>query len=94
MNQHIFAVYDSKSEMFMQPMFFKAKGEAIRAFADESNREKSAICIHPEDYTLFHIGEYNVETGLITPLTTPTSMGLATEYKKEDMQQTLFNPQD
>lgn len=86
MKQNVMAVYDSKAEMFNQPIFFKAKGEAIRAFSDEVNRDKSAMNAHPEDYTLFLIGEYDVESGLLTPLMTPTSMGLATEYLKEEPQ--------
>lgn len=83
MKQHVLAVYDSKAELFQQPIFFKAKGEAIRAFADEVNRDKSPMKNHPEDYTLFNIGSYDVESGLLTPLTTPTSLGLAIDYLKE-----------
>ncbi len=86
MKQYIIAVFDSKAEIFNQPMFLKAKGEAIRAFSDEVNRKDSPMNNHPEDYTLFEIGQYNVETGLIVPLKTPTSLGLATEYLKEDPQ--------
>jgi hypothetical protein len=70
MKQKVFSVYDSKAEMFNQPMFFKATPEALRAFGDEANRTESAIHKHPDDYTLFEIGEFNVETGLLTPLTT------------------------
>ncbi len=86
MKQLIFAVYDSKSEMFNQPMFLKAKGEAIRAFSDEANRPDSAIYKHPGDYTLFCIGDYNVDTGLLVPLPTPTSLGLAIEYQERAME--------
>ncbi len=82
MKQFVFAVYDSKSEMFNQPMFFKAKGEAIRAFQDEANRPESAIFKHPGDYTLFLIGDYNIDTGLLTPMSTPTSLGLGLEYQQ------------
>lgn len=83
MIQHVLSVYDSKAEMFNQPMFFKAKGEAIRAFADEANREGSAVGAHPEDYTLFVIGEFDPESGYISQLKTPISLGLAIEYLKE-----------
>lgn len=67
MKQYIFAVYDTKASMFNQPMFFKAKPEALRAFQDECNRAESAINHHPEDYSLFLLGEYDLESGLITP---------------------------
>ncbi len=85
MKQFVFAVYDSKSEMFNQPMFFKAKGEALRAFTDEANREDSAIFKHPGDYTLFLIGDYNVDTGLLTPMPTPVSLGLGLEYQENNI---------
>lgn len=85
MKQLVMSVYDSKAEMFNQPMFFKAKGEAIRAFIDEVNREGSALKMHPEDYTLFNIGEFDVEIGLLTPLNTPQSLGLATDYVEQTL---------
>ncbi len=86
MKQYVFAVFDSKSEMFNQPMFFKAKGEALRAFEDEANRPDSAIFKHPGDYTLFLIGDYNVDTGLLTPMPTPTSLGLGVEFQNPENQ--------
>lgn len=92
MKQHVLAVYDSKSEMFNQPMFFKAKPEALRAFSDEANRAESALYHHPEDYTLFLIGEFDVETALLTPLTTPVSLGIAIEFKKENPTPDMFAP--
>lgn len=92
MKQFIFAVYDSKAEIFNQPMFFKGKGEALRAFSDEANRQESAIFKHPGDYTLMLLGEYDVETGLLTPLPTPQSLGLGLEYQKEIQQDNLVMP--
>lgn len=94
MKQNVFAVYDSKAEMFNQPMFFKAVPEALRAFEDECNRPESALAKHPDDYTLFQIGEYDVETGLLTPLTTPNSYGLAREYQKFKQQNVVKPGED
>lgn len=84
MKQFVFAVYDSKAEIFNQPMFFKGKGEALRAFGDEANRPESAIFKHPGDYTLMLIGSYDVEIGLLTPLPTPQSLGLGVEYQQAE----------
>ena len=80
------SVYDSKAEMFNQPMFFIAKGEATRAFSDIVNTKDSPMNNHPGDYTLFEIGYFNPELGKIEPLATPKSMGLASEYMREDQQ--------
>lgn len=80
MKQQVFSVFDSKAETFNTPFFMAAKGQALRGFQDEVNRKDSEIGKHPEDYTLFHIGEVDLETGLITPLTTPNSLGLGVEF--------------
>ena len=66
-------------------MFFQAKPEAIRAFSDEANRPESAIFKHPGDYTLFQIGEYDIQTGLLVPLPTPSSLGLGVEYQTNNL---------
>jgi len=78
----IFSVFDSKAETFNTPMFLAAKGQAIRAFDDQANMEESEIYKHPEDYTLFCLGEYDSDTGKIEPLKTPESLGIAVEFKR------------
>lgn len=83
MKQQIFSVFDSKAETFNTPFFMAAKGQALRGFADEVNRRDSEVAKHPEDYTLFHLGEVDLDTGLVVPLSTPASMGLALEFKDE-----------
>lgn len=85
------SVYDSKTAIFNQPMFFISRAESLRAFSDEVNKGKSAMANHPEDYTLFHIGEFDYEKGLLIPLSTPVSMGLATEYIKQEYENEIGN---
>lgn len=82
--KEVFSIYDSKAEVFHQPMFLNTKGEAIRSFIDEVNREGSPMNIHPEDYTLFHIGSFNQFGGKILPLSTPNSMAVAIECINHD----------
>ena len=80
----VFSVFDSKAEIFGQPMFFPAKGLAIRAFDDECNRKESQIHAHAEDFTLFQIGEFDQDKGLLIPLTTPVSLGIGVEFKGDE----------
>ncbi len=80
----IFSIFDSKAENYNTPMFLAAKGQATRAFDDETNRPESEISKHPEDYTLFCLGEYDSDTGKIESLNTPESLGLALEYKRSE----------
>lgn len=59
----MFSVFDSKAVVFGTPIFVPTKGAAIRSFSDVANDEKSSIGKHPEDYTLFYLGEYDDATG-------------------------------
>lgn len=80
----VFSVFDSKAEVYGTPMFFPTRGIALRQFTDEANRAESAIKKHPEDYTLFYIGEYDPDKGLLTPANTNSSMGVAIEFINQE----------
>lgn len=84
MKLFVFSIFDSKAEAFNTPIFLPAKGQATRTFEDQVNDESSPFNKHPGDYTLFLIGEFDTDTGLLTPLSTPTSLGLAAEYLKPE----------
>ena len=85
MKQNVYSIYDSKAEVFNPPIFLHKDGEAIRAFDQICNDPESDFNKWPGDYTLFRIGEWDNETGLLTPLGTPKSLGLAQSFiKKED----------
>ena len=74
------SVFDSKAGIFNQPMFFISTAEAIRAFTDQVNNKETALYKHPGDYTLFHIAEFNVETGEMVKKQTPHPLGLAQDF--------------
>lgn len=76
----IFSVFDSKAENFNTPVFMPTEGQALRSFDDMVKNKESEISKHPEDYTLFVLGEFDSDIGLVTPLNTPKSLGLATEF--------------
>lgn len=61
------AVYDRAVEAYGQPIFCRHVGEAIRSFTDEINRKESQFFAHPSDYSLFQIGHYDDETGMLIP---------------------------
>jgi len=82
MKLNIYSIYDSKADQYNLPMFMARDGQAIRAFDDLCNDEKSDVHKHAEDYTLFNLGEFDDEIGLVTPLNTPKSLGKALEFIK------------
>lgn len=59
MIKQIFTVYDLKSEAYLQPFFLDTKGQAIRTFTDCANDQNHQFGRHPEDYSLFDLGEYD-----------------------------------
>lgn len=68
MLQMVFSVYDSKAEIFAQPMFMRTIGEAIRAWEAAIQDPNLDLNKHPADFTLFHIGSYDQSTGLLSVL--------------------------
>jgi len=81
----VFTIYDSKSETYLQPQYCKTKNECLRIFTDivNSNDSQNQVAKHPEDYTLFEIGEYDDSIGSFSMLPASISLGNALEYKNQ-----------
>lgn len=54
-------VRDSAADVYGVPMFMGSKGQAIRSFSDEVQREApdNMLSRHPEDFELYEIGSYD-----------------------------------
>ena len=76
----VFTVYDNKAEAYLQPFFMRTKGEAIRAFADSVNDPNHMFNRHPEDFTLFELGEFDSAKALFSCGLAPASLGTAIEW--------------
>lgn len=63
MKTQLFAVYDSKTKTYMYPQHSLTKGEAVRNLDDAVNGGKGMVANHPEDFTLFHLGSFDDQTG-------------------------------
>lgn len=84
MKSKVFTIYDSKMEAYMNPFLMATKGQALRAFTDNVNDPQSQLNRHPEDFTLFEIGEYDDHTGEYIMAKVKTALGVALEFKKDD----------
>lgn len=89
MQKKIYSIRDSKGELYNQPFFLNTHGEAERTFRSLANDPKSMVGMYPEDYDLFHIGEFDDSTGVLTPLPTPTHIAKGISMKKPE--QTVLN---
>lgn len=61
-----FAVYDVKAASFGNPMFVATRGVASRLFTEACADARSPMSKYPADYTLFEIGEYDPNSGILT----------------------------
>jgi len=87
----VFAVHDSKVGAYMQPFFQRSVGEAVRSWETVCNDGKSAMSTFPADFTLFEIGEYDDQSGALTPHTALKSLATGLDAKKQPAEQaTLF----
>lgn len=64
MKLYAFSVRDEAVGSFLPPMFFRSKGEAIRAFSDAVANPEHQFAKHMSDYVFFCVGEFNDASGM------------------------------
>lgn len=79
MKRLLFTVRDVKAENFANPFVCESKGVAMRMFGDVVADAKTMFSQHPEDFALYQLGEFDMETGVIKGLDTPLHICNATE---------------
>jgi len=84
MRMNAYTVRDSAAEAFNDPFFLRTHGEALRYFAQAVNQENHPFNQHPDDYTMFHIGEFCTETGHFFACD-PHSLGLASQFIEREV---------
>lgn len=85
MERGIFTVFDSAAGGFLDPFTAPTIEVAIRGFRELVNTQDHQFNRFPEDYTLFQLGTFNVETGQVSPLDTPHPLGVAVTYLKREV---------
>jgi len=81
----LYTVYDTKAKIYLPPFTFKTQAEALRAFGDSVNQEEHPFNKHPEDYILFHLGQYDDNTAMVKQVVIgKESLGVGNEFIKED----------
>ena len=61
----LISVRDVKTEMFTTPLCQPTEGAAIRSFQEAVNDKTTQFSKHPEDYSLYHVGNWDDSTGLL-----------------------------
>jgi len=76
----VFAVYDSKAEAHIQPIFCSTRAIALRNFALAAQQEGHDFHRFAADFTLFHLGEWEPHSGNFNIFEKPVNLGKAAEY--------------
>ena len=77
--QNVYTVKDIKSGLFAQPHFLPSDGVAIRSFAAACEDSNTELNKYPSDFSLYHIGTYDIEKGHIQPCQ-PRQIANAAEF--------------
>lgn len=82
MKTNVYSIYDSAAKAFTQPFFMQNDGLAVRAFTDNVNSDTANnISEHPDQFTLFKVGEWDDTNALLISLDTKESLGTGTMFK-------------
>lgn len=64
---YLFSVHDAATGAYLPPIFMRSKGEAIRSFTESLENEQHQFHKHYMDYTLFALGTFDDNSGIVTP---------------------------
>lgn len=83
----IYSIKDRAAQAFGRPMFFQSPGVAMRSFVDEVNRSETPtdpnqMNIHPDDFEMYELGEYDDSDGSIVVHKAPKLMAQAKQVIK------------
>ena len=79
MKLKIFTIWDAKAEAYQRPFFANTNAMAIRSVTDAVNDSSHPLGQHPEDYSLFAIGEFDELTAKVE-MTSPMILGVCQEF--------------
>ncbi len=82
MMKQIFCIWDSAAHAFLDPFIAPTIEFALREFRRAVNQPEHQFNQYPEDYILFHIGEFSVEEGKIIP-SQPHSLGVGQTFLEQ-----------
>lgn len=80
----VYAIYDSKMEVFSPPYVMANRATALRVFGDMCQDPQFPYSRHPKDYFVFEIGTYDDHSGIIESQK-PVNIGMLPSGKEEEV---------
>ncbi len=84
---NMFSIYDEKCQTYSSPFTQPHIGQAIRSFNDLSQDKTTSINRHPEDYTLYHIGEFDDSSSNLKSFNEPKFLARASEFVGQNIKE-------
>lgn len=87
MRLNVYSVYDVAAGAYARPFFSQSDGEALRSFCDIAVDAEHPIGKHPEDYSLFRVGQWDDNKGKLVgeaPECLSTGMEAVARVQKVD----------
>jgi len=63
----MFSIYDVASGAYSRPFYGQSESQAIRSFTDIATDATHEIGKHPEDYTLYRVGQWDDQKAALMP---------------------------
>lgn len=82
----LYSLYDSGAKAYLRPFWSDFKVNAQRSFrqlVNQTDNRDNMVANHPDQFTLFELGEFDVRTGVFTAHAIPQTLGNGLEYKEE-----------
>lgn len=76
----VFTVLDTAAKRYLEPFMASTVEVAIRMFRQLVNKEGHQFAMYSEDYVLFHVGQFDQESGMLFGFSAPHSLGVAITF--------------
>jgi len=81
MKMLVFCLRDSAAECYLEPRYARTRAEIIRSLAEAVKSADSDLGRHSEHFSLFEIGSWDSDTGLVSSHLSPVLVINAWELK-------------
>lgn len=80
----VYSIFDVAAGVFTSPTIDISDASAIRSFHQAVSNSGSVMNFKPEDFALYQIGSFDVETGAISPVTPPYRLAVGNKEVVND----------
>lgn len=77
------SVYDSKAKVWSHPFFSVTTGAGVRSFQSAINARESLLFSHSADFTLFELGVFDDNLGVVEMHQAAVNLGIGSSFKEE-----------